>query len=37
MGIPRTDCKAHHDKKHLLRKICDNDKLDRVVTIEGDN
>lgn len=37
VGIPRVDCKAHHDKKCLLRKIWDNAKLGRVVTVEGDN
>lgn len=35
--IPRAECKAHHDKKCLLRKIWDNAKLGRIVTIEGDN
>lgn len=35
VGIPRADCKAHCDKKCLLRKVWDNAKLDRVVTIEG--
>lgn len=36
-GIPRADCKAHRDKKCLLRKIWDKAKLGMVVTIEGDN
>lgn len=37
VGIPRADCKAHHDKKCLLRKICSITKLDKVVTIGEDN